>query len=214
MNQEIPNVHDYKVINPNNDHKNESENTINLSQIINKYFLRYWYLYIYTLSIALVSAYFYNWYANRVYFSSCTVLIKDEKKNANSSDLITQLGAFNNEGGIENEIGIIRSRMIISKTIEELQLYKSYYLIGDLKTSEIFALKPFDLKEDTLYNLAYNTTIKLEILSSNKYKLTYQKGSTEHVGYYLFNRKISNDLGILVSSGCKLESSVQACKAE
>jgi hypothetical protein len=127
---------------------------------------------------------------------------------------MTQLGAFNNEGGIENEIGIIRSRMIISKTIEELQLYKSYYLIGDLKTSEIFALKPFDLKEDTLYNLAYNTTIKLEILSSNKYKLTYQKGSTEHVGYYLFNRKISNDLGILVSSGCKLESSVQACKAE
>lgn len=72
---------------------------------------------------------------------------KRRKKNVNSSDLLTQLGAFNNEGGIENEIGIIRSRLLISKTIEELQLYKSYYLIGDVKTSEIFALKPFDLKK-------------------------------------------------------------------
>ena len=69
-------------------------------------------------------------------------------------------------------------------------------MIGDVKTSEIFALKPFDLKEDTLYSLAYNTSIKLEILSSTKYKLTYHKGNTEYVGYYLFNRKISNDLGI------------------
>jgi uncharacterized protein involved in exopolysaccharide biosynthesis len=182
MNQENPNVHDYKINNPNNEQQNEGENTINISQIINKYFLRYWYLYIYTLSIALVSAYFYNWYADKVYFSSCTVLIKDEKKNVNSSDLLTQLGAFNNEGGIENEIGIIRSRMLISKTIEDLQLYKSYYLIGDLKTSEVFALKPFELKEDTLYSLAYNATIKLEILSSNKYKLSFENGNIVHIG--------------------------------
>ena len=192
------NPNEYKVSNPNNPNEQQNDNNgqINFGQLFNKYILRYWYLYVYTLSIALVTSYFYNWYADRVYYTSCTVLIKDDKQRINSTDLLTQLDAFNNEGGIENEIGILRSRLLISKTIEELELYKSYSLIGDVKTTEVYAENPIRLKEDTLYTLAYSTKIELEVINSNKYKLKFRSGSTEHIGYYLFGRKISNKLGI------------------
>ena len=55
----------------------EAHNQINLKFLFNKYFLRHWYLYIYTLTLGIITAYFYNWYATPIYFTSCTVLIKD-----------------------------------------------------------------------------------------------------------------------------------------
>src|SRR5688500_10456875 len=88
----------------------EHGNPINLRFLFNKFILRHWYLYVYTLTIAMITAYFYNWYATAIYFTSSTVLIKDDKQRYNGNDLLSQLNEFNSEGGIENEIGIIRSR--------------------------------------------------------------------------------------------------------
>lgn len=188
---------DYKTNNVRNQEQiTEVTNNINIGQVFNKYFLRHWYLYVYTLALSLVTAYFYNWYAERIYFTSCTVLIKDDKQRVNSNDLLTQLNAFNSEGGIENEIGILRSRLLIYKTIDDLQIYKGYYLIGDVKTSEVYAENPINLQADTMYSQAFGNKIILEIISDKKYKLSYRSGNMQNIGYYLFGRKISNPLGI------------------
>ena len=73
----------------------DSNGQINLKQAFYKFFLKHWYLYVYTLTLALITAYFYNWYATPIYYTSCTVLIKDDKKKYNNDDLLSQLNSFN-----------------------------------------------------------------------------------------------------------------------
>ena len=129
---------------------NEPMNQINLKQVFNKFFVRHWYLYVYTLSLAIITAYFYNWYSTPVYFTSCTVLIKDASQHYNSNDLLSQLNSFSAEGGVDNEIGIIRSRQLITKALSELEYGKLYFIQGDIKTSEIYKDNPIRLDIDTL----------------------------------------------------------------
>jgi tyrosine-protein kinase Etk/Wzc len=174
----------------------EQGHTVNVRFLFNKYILRHWYLYVYTLTLAMITAYFYNWYATPIYFSSSTVLIKDDKQKYNGDDLLAQLNTFNSEGGIENEIGIIRSRQLIYKALQELDFEKIYVLKGDVKTSELFSETPIRLVDDTLYPAAFNATMHLTVVDDHKYKLAYMHPSGEFVGYYLFGKTIQTKLGV------------------
>jgi tyrosine-protein kinase Etk/Wzc len=130
----------------------DNNQSVNLRFLFNKFIIRHWYLYVYTLTLAMITAYFYNWYSTPIYFTSSTVLIKDDKQKYSGDDLLTQLNTFNSEGGIENEIGIIRSRQLIFKALQELDFEKTYVLKGDVKTSELFTETPIRLVDDTLYS--------------------------------------------------------------
>lgn len=174
----------------------ESNNQMNLKFLFNKFFLRHWYLYIYTLTLGIITAYFYNWYSTPIYFTSCTVLIKDDKQKYNGDDLLSQLNQFNSEGNIETEIGIIRSRELIAKALQDLGYDKSYYLKGEIKTSEIYKETPIKLEEDTLYPIAYSTVLNVEILNDRKFKLSYNHPSGYQIGYYLFDKKVNTKIGV------------------
>ena len=174
----------------------EANNQTNLKFLFNKFFVRHWYLYVYTLTLGLITAYFYNWYSTPIYFTSCTVLIKDNKQRYNSNDLLAQLNEFNTEGGIENEIGIIRSRQLILKTLHALGYDKSYYLKGEIKTSEMYTESPIALESDTLYPIAMSTALNIEIIDDKKYKISYNHPSGYQIGYYRFGKKVRTKIGI------------------
>ncbi|MFM9055262.1 MAG: hypothetical protein ACKOQY_01025, partial [Bacteroidota bacterium] len=174
----------------------ETQNQLNLKLLIGKFIFRYWYLYVYTITLGLLTAYFYNWYATPVYFTSCSVLIKDDKQKHNSNDLIAQLNEFNTEGGIETEIGIIRSRQLIYKTLESLDFAKSYFLKGEIKTSEMYKESPIKLMEDTLYPIAYSTGLSLEIIDDRKFKIRYNHPTGPQTGYHLFGKRVISKLGV------------------
>ncbi len=175
---------------------NEPMNQINLKQIFNKFFLRHWYLYVYTLSLAVITAYFYNWYSTPVYYSSCTVLIKDASKHYNSNDLLSQLNSYSAEGGLDNEIGILRSRKLISKVLTDLDYGKLYFMQGDIKVSEIYKDNPIHLDVDTLFDNGYHIKMNLEVLNDYKYKLTFKIKNHEYRGYYLLGKKIHTEIGV------------------
>jgi tyrosine-protein kinase Etk/Wzc len=162
----------------------------NLKHIFNKYFLRHWYLYIYTLVLAMITAYFYNWYATPIYYTSTTVLVKDPRQKT-GNDLLSKLDAYDNTGTMDNEIGIIRSRALIRKTLTELQLDKSYYLKGDVKTSELYKESPIELDADTLYKNAINSSLNIRIVNASKYKII--KG--DRVTIYSFNQTVVHSIG-------------------
>lgn len=168
-----------------------SSGEFNLKHIFNKFFLRHWYLYVYTLVLAMITAYFYNWYATPIYFTSSTVLIKDPRQNQTGNDLLSKLGQYDNIGTMDNEIGVIRSRALIHKTLSELGFDKSYFLKGDVKTSELYKESPIVLEADTLYRVATNAALNIQIISSTKYKII--KGDRATI--YSFGQTVTHKFG-------------------
>jgi len=173
---------------------NEPINQKDIKQLFNKFFVSRWYLYVYTLSLSIITAYFYNWYSTPIYSTSCTVLIKEEK-HYNSNDLFSQLNAFSSEGGVDNEIGIIRSRQLIYKALSDLDFGICYYVLGDVKTSEVYKENPIKINIDTLFESGFRNKLNIEIINDKKFKITYDYLNHKYIGYYLFSNKIKTLLG-------------------
>ena len=147
--------------------------SFNMRETLYNYILRYWYLYIITLALAIAGAYAYNWYATPVYSASCAVLIKEPNNSADASDLLMRLENYSTDRNIQNEIEILKSRALLSKTIQDLDLEVSYFLEGNVKTSEVYKDDcPLKVSVDSLRFLAYSTPVSLHVLNSQRFVLS------------------------------------------
>ncbi len=134
----------------------QQEEEINLREEFEKYY-RYWPYFIASVFVCLVIAFIYLRYTTPVYQSTATIIIKDEKKGGNIPGLeaFEGLGLLGGMGGssIENEMGILRSKQLITDVAKELQLNIRYFFEGDVQTTEAYANKPIEiqvLKQDDL----------------------------------------------------------------
>lgn len=110
-------------------------------------YLRYWYLFVLGVALAITGAYLYLRYTTALYQSQATIIIKDDKSGSG-----LELSAFSDLGGlftkynnnkIENELAIFKSKRIISEAIKSLSLNIRYESLGTIKTTEIYDRKPF-----------------------------------------------------------------------
>ena len=121
-------------------------------------YIRYWPWFVFTIIVTIFLSFLYLRYSTYVYQSQATILIKDENNSA-----LSELAAFDDLGlggaglsksDFENEIEIIKSKRLISQVVEDLDLNVSYYREGNIKSSEIYGSKPFQLNilslEDSL----------------------------------------------------------------
>ena len=103
----------------NSDLENEENIFI---ELFNKY-LPYWPLFAILSIISLALTFVYLHYAIPTYETTATILVKDEKKGVDDSNLMEQLNLFGSKKLVENEIEVIRSRTLFHKVVDNLYLY-------------------------------------------------------------------------------------------
>jgi len=126
------------------------EEEINLREEFEKYF-KYWPWFLISVLICVFLAFLYLRYTTPIYQTKATIIIKDEKKGGIMSELsaFEDMGIFSGMGGgnsIENEMGILRSKQLITDVTKKLQLNVRFYSEGDINTSEIYINKPFEIQ--------------------------------------------------------------------
>ena len=112
---------------------------IDIKGILMKY-LRYWYFFATGVIVCLGIAFLYLRYSTPQYQISSTLLIKDDKKGPDLSGntVFSDLDLFQSSKNIHNEIQVLKSKSLMQRVLKELNLYASYYVEGDVKTSEIY----------------------------------------------------------------------------
>ncbi|KYP13047.1 polysaccharide biosynthesis tyrosine autokinase [Flavihumibacter sp. CACIAM 22H1] len=91
-------------------------------QLLQKY-LPFWPLYALLIIIFLGVAYAYGKYTIPVYEAYSSVVIKDESKGLNESEMLQDLNLFRGKKLVENEIEILKSHSFISDVVNNLGLY-------------------------------------------------------------------------------------------
>ena len=152
----------------------------NIKLEISKYILFWPYILEYVL-VFLFSAFIYLRYVDYVFISEAKIEIIDKAQDSEMS-LPTSMTIFNRSMiNIENEIGVLTSFRINSRTVKSLKSNIRYYTSGNIKISENHFSDWF---ED--YNLKFK--INTDTIR-NKYKFTF---SSENQGLVI--KKIdSND---------------------
>jgi tyrosine-protein kinase Etk/Wzc len=116
-----------------------SDNSIKTERLLSVV-LSYWPVMAVCVVIAMLSAYIYLRYTTPRYMTYAKVLIKDEKKSGSIGEgqLLQELGLQTTAANIENEVEIFKSRTLMKRVVDELQLNIHYYAPGRIKTSEYY----------------------------------------------------------------------------
>jgi capsular exopolysaccharide synthesis family protein len=80
---------------------------------------------------------------------------------------------------ISNEKRVISSYNLIEKAIDKLNFDISYFIVGRLRTEEMFQGIPFRVDVITLNNRLYEQKIRFEIKDSINYVMTYKVGEDD-----------------------------------
>ena len=127
----------------------QQEEEINLREEFGKYF-RYWPWFVGSVFLCVLIAFLYLRYSTPVYQSTATIIIKDEKKGGSIPGLeaFEGLGLLGGMGGnsLENEMGILRSKRLITDVAKQLQLNVRYFIEDNMQTTEVYSNKPIEIQ--------------------------------------------------------------------
>ena len=111
-----------------------------------------WQWFLLSMFIFVCGSLIYLRYADPVYQVSAKMLIKEEQSNrgrtgqmlANMQDL----GFMTNSTGIDNEIEILKSRILALEAVKDLNLYVEYRSEGKIKKSLVYKYQPISVDLD------------------------------------------------------------------
>lgn len=161
-----------------------------------RYYLRYWPLFAIILGFSLSVAYFYNWYATRIYRTSAKVLIKEQQSQQGQRKLLEELNMDGDRQNIKNEIEVLKSRKLALQVVDSLEFKTSYFLVGNIKVSEVYKRCPFKVITDSLHFFSYVNDINVRILDPEQFRLSYETRNGESYDEtFRFGETVDNRIG-------------------
>ena len=95
----------------------------NLYHIILQKFLPFWPLFLMLAFLGLLLASLYLFTTTPMFQSSAAIIVNDEKKGVNESQLLDSFNVFESNKIVENEIEVLKSKIIIEDAVVTLGLY-------------------------------------------------------------------------------------------
>jgi capsular exopolysaccharide synthesis family protein len=151
--------------------QNQADSGLTIKDLLFKY-LRFLPLFIISIALALLVAYIYLRYTTPVYASSGALIVKDDNgTSANSGDRFQQLFVLDNSMNLKNEIEIIRSRPLLKRVVENLNLNLTYYVVGKIKESNIYTACPFRVQALQIADSNISFTLHIKIENNKSFRL-------------------------------------------
>lgn len=158
----------------------ESLNTAEESIDIKKYIfliLNHWWWFAISVFVSLTIAYMINRYSQKVYQSSCSLIIGEEGSQAGSIDnILDELSRVRNtkrKAVVENEISVLKSYKMARMALEELNFGIAYTAVGrrGIVESQLYNQSPFIVIPDTSKPNLAGYPVYITILSKEKYHI-------------------------------------------
>jgi len=124
--------------------QNSEESSFDIKTIFSLFILN-WQWFALSMFIFVCGALIYLRYTTPIYQMSAKMLIKDEQTNRRSGQMLANmqdLGIISNSTGIDNEVEILKSRILALETVRDLKLYTEYRNEGRVKKSLIYKYQP------------------------------------------------------------------------
>jgi capsular exopolysaccharide synthesis family protein len=186
---------------------NPEDSRLNLKEFIIKY-ISYWPLFLASLAIAIVSAKLYLRYTVPLYSVRSALLIKDENRglSGGGGGTYSDIMLFKNRDNVQNEIQILKSRVIMARVVDALSLNTSYYSSGNIKTSNIYTKSPFRLEAFRITDSARSFTYKIDFINPTQFRINESKANT-----YTINQPFETTEGRfkMVPTGNRIEEETQ-----
>lgn len=136
-----------------------------------------WWIVIILGGISLGLGYLYVYKQEKIYVSSTQLLLKNNEEYSSGSLIGDNSGFYGNTYKTfidnSNEIRVLESQDLIEKVLQRLDFDVSYYLVGRLRTTEVYSGVPFSVHLKAMNPQLYEQQISFKILSFEEYMMEY-----------------------------------------
>lgn len=155
---------------------NPEDSRLNLKEFIVKY-ISYWPLFIVSLGIAISVAFLYLRYTIPLYSVKSLLLIKDDNPglSGNGGGAYSDVMLFKNRDNVQNEIQILKSRAIMARVVNSLNLNAIYYGSGKIKTTNIYDHSPFKLEIEKLTDSSSGFSFTVDFINPTQFRINEKK---------------------------------------
>ena len=151
--------------NDNNINRSNQSESLNLRRMIAAY-IRRWPIFLLSALFFLFGAWVYTRYLTPIYQSNIRILVKDAQKNTGTDALLRGVALQTNmNGGIDNEIQIMKSHRLMTEVVKKLNLSNRYFTEGKVIDIENYgtdlpiyleSLTPDSIQRNTSFNVKYS----------------------------------------------------------
>ncbi len=153
------------------DKSGQNDNSIINADKFYYWLQQYWISIAVAVVLAFIGAFVYMRYTTPRYKVLAKVLIKSEQKGTRGT-LFEEIGVGGNSNNIENEVEIFKSRLLMTRVVQDLHLNLQYYVPGKIVTTSLYNDAPFrvaPLFEDS--SISSSSTYELKIVNKNSFEI-------------------------------------------
>lgn len=154
-------------------------------------YVRFLPIFVLCLALALFGSWIYLRYATPIYRASGTMEIKDEEQSGGMTDpRLNQLAFNTGEQNIQNEIQVLRSKPLMERVVNSLNLQVEYNAVGKIKSPDIYKQGPFLLQIFELYDSSWAFTYHIKFVNDTVFTIDNQTAN------FTLGELFKNSLGI------------------
>lgn len=141
----------------------DGSNELNLLRSLLKRLRRYYLLYIVFILIAIAVQYFTARYSVNTYQSNGMLMVKEKGYTQGLGNILYNTGMQRMYRPLENEIMFLESGPFIDSVLKRLPHFRvSYFLPGNIKSTELYESAPFKIELDSESSVNSNTAASAE----------------------------------------------------
>ena len=113
-----------------------------------------WQYFLFSLIILVCGSLLYLRYTDPTYKVSARLLIKDQDKKRNANQMLSNmmdLGIMTNSSGIDNEVEVLQSRVLMRDVVKDLKLNSEYRTKGRVKNVLVYGKQPVNAELDPVH---------------------------------------------------------------
>ncbi|QEC41052.1 polysaccharide biosynthesis tyrosine autokinase [Pseudobacter ginsenosidimutans] len=105
------------------------------------------------------------------YSVSASLLIKSDGGRGGNQDMFSDLLLYKESTNKQNEVEILKSRTMMMRVVRTLNLQCSYYVVGNVKTPNIYKDSPFELQLIPPFDSARSMTLEVHKVGKDVFRL-------------------------------------------
>lgn len=164
-----------------------------------------WWIAVLLVSLGAFSGYIYSYKQQNVFLAKSQILLKNNDQ-FNQGSVISDAGSYYGNSyrtymDNSNEKRVITSYDLIKQAIDRLDFKVSYFLVGRLRTEELFAGVPFHVQVNVFKDDLYEKMIQFRVLDDKSYELVYvnKKDVEKKVKGEFGKELVSTEMDVLVN---------------
>ena len=149
----------------------DSSENFDYKEFIGKVFSK-WYFFVISIVICVLGSFLYLQYSTPVYLISSKLLIEDQKSSSGgalSTNMVSDFSSlFDLPSNAQNEIDILKSRSLMERVVEQMNLNTALYKQQRFRLEEMFLDAPYTVKTiyktDSITAALYNIQVNGQII--------------------------------------------------